>query len=293
MKNLLSIATCCMVMFVVISFTSCNAQVPKANLKTDMDTLAYTMGISHADGLAGYLRDQMGIELTDETKAAFIKGFLEGINLGDDMKNQAYLRGQDIGVQVGTQMLPQINNGLFGVDGTESLNKDQFYAGFIGAFLSKDLLIDPFAAQTISMEMASRIENKRNESYLIENKAFLEENKKDPNVVELPSGLQYKVITEGTGERPTDADIVEVHYIGTTIHGNEFDSSVSRGESIKFGLTQVIQGWTEGLKLMPVGSKYMLYIPYDLAYGEQGREGSIDPYATLIFEVELLGIEKE
>lgn len=122
--------------------------------------------------------------------------------------------------------------------------------------------------------------------------AFLAENKKNPDVVETASGLQYKVVKMGTGAKPTATDKVKVHYHGTTIDGKVFDSSVERGEPITFPLNGVIKGWTEGVQLMPIGSKFIFYIPSDLAYGDRGAGQDIKPGATLIFEVELLDIEK-
>jgi FKBP-type peptidyl-prolyl cis-trans isomerase FklB len=122
--------------------------------------------------------------------------------------------------------------------------------------------------------------------------AFLAENAKKEGVKTLPSGLQYKVITEGTGPIPTDKDKVKTHYRGTLIDGKEFDSSYKRGEPAVFPTTGVIKGWTEALLLMKTGSKWMLYIPSGLAYGEQGAGNDIGPNATLIFEIELIGIEK-
>ena len=121
---------------------------------------------------------------------------------------------------------------------------------------------------------------------------FLEENAKRANVVTLPSGLQYEIITETIGQKPVATDKVKVHYHGTLIDGTVFDSSVRRGEPATFGVTQVIQGWVEALQLMPVGSKWKLYIPYNLAYGEQGAGQMIAPYSALIFEVELIEIVK-
>jgi FKBP-type peptidyl-prolyl cis-trans isomerase FklB len=120
---------------------------------------------------------------------------------------------------------------------------------------------------------------------------FLAENAKKDGVTTTSSGLQYEVIKMGKGKKPTATDRVKVHYHGTLIDGTVFDSSVQRGEPIIFALTQVISGWTEGLQLMPVGSKFKFYIPQHLAYGAQ-QAGQIPPYSTLIFEVELLGIEK-
>ena len=122
--------------------------------------------------------------------------------------------------------------------------------------------------------------------------AFLADNAKREGVITTPSGLQYEVIKMGKGKKPVASDKVKVHYHGTLIDGNVFDSSVDRGEPITFALTQVIPGWTEGLQLMPVGSKFKLYIPQNLGYGSQ-QAGTIPPFSTLIFEVELLGIEKK
>jgi len=124
-----------------------------------------------------------------------------------------------------------------------------------------------------------------------EGKKFLEENGKRPEVTTLPSGLQYEIIKEGKGEKPTLNSVVKVHYHGTLIDGTVFDSSVERGEPATFPVGGVIKGWTEALQLMPVGSKWKLYIPYDLAYGEMGAGGKIKPYSTLVFDVELLDIE--
>lgn len=120
--------------------------------------------------------------------------------------------------------------------------------------------------------------------------AFLTENKKKEGVVVRPSGLQYKILKEGTGASPKSTDMVTTHYAGTTIDGREFDSSYKRGEPTSFGVNQVIAGWTEALQLMKVGSKWELYIPSKLAYGERGAGGVIGPNQTLIFTVELIKI---
>ena len=122
--------------------------------------------------------------------------------------------------------------------------------------------------------------------------AFLQNNGMRPEVTTTKSGLQYEIIKQGDGKIPTESNTVKVHYEGKLIDGTIFDSSIKRGEPIEFVPTQVIKGWTEGLQLMPVGSKYIFYIPYDLAYGPNGAGGVIPPYATLIFEVELLEIVK-
>ena len=123
-------------------------------------------------------------------------------------------------------------------------------------------------------------------------KKFLEDNSKKAGVKSTPSGLQYKVVKEGKGEKPKDSDVVETNYRGTTIDGKEFDSSAKHGSTFSFPVNGVIKGWSEALKLMPVGSKWELYIPSDLAYGDEGYGEDIPPGSTLVFEVELLGIKK-
>lgn len=138
------------------------------------------------------------------------------------------------------------------------------------------------AAQEKAAAVASRMK--------AEGEAFLAENAKKEGVKVTASGLQYEVLTEGTGKQPVAADTVRVHYTGKLLDGTVFDSSVERGEPAEFGLTQVIAGWTEGLQLMKAGSKFRFFIPADLAYGERGAGGSIPPQATLIFDVELLAV---
>lgn len=123
--------------------------------------------------------------------------------------------------------------------------------------------------------------------------SFLQKNKENPGIIVTESGLQYKVIKMGTGPKPTESDMVKVHYTGTTINGSKFDSSVDRGEPAEFTVNGVIKGWVEALQLMPVGSKFTLYIPSDLAYGENGAGDVIEPYSVLIFDVELLDIVKQ
>ena len=124
-------------------------------------------------------------------------------------------------------------------------------------------------------------------------KKFLETNGKKPGVTTLPDGLQYKVVKNGEGEKPKDTDVVEVNYRGTLIDGKEFDSSAKNGGPVSFPVNEVIKGWSEALKLMPVGSKWELYLPSELAYGDEGEGEDIAPGSTLVFEVELLGIKKD
>ncbi len=148
--------------------------------------------------------------------------------------------------------------------------------------------------QEIFMQLREDLEIKKKNGAAAEiekGRKFLEENKKNPEVKETASGLQYIVLQEGKGDKPTATSSVTVHYTGTLLDGTVFDSSVQRGEPITFGLNQVIRGWTEGLQLMSSGAKYRFFIPYNLAYGEQGAGGMIPGGATLIFDVELISFD--
>jgi len=145
-------------------------------------------------------------------------------------------------------------------------------------------------AQQVINTFFEALQAKASEAAIATGKNFLAENAKRPEVVTLASGLQYEILTKGTGNIAKANDTVKVHYHGTLIDGNVFDSSVNRGEPATFGVTQVISGWVEALQLMPVGSKWKLFIPSDLAYGAQGAGQAIGPHTTLVFEVELLDI---
>lgn len=161
--------------------------------------------------------------------------------------------------------------------------------GFKEALAGKETIKMEQANQLFSQYMAD-INKKKFAAVLEKGKKFLEENAKRPNVKTTASGLQYEVLVAGTGPKPSATDKVTTHYHGTLLDGKVFDSSVQRGQPIDFPVNGVIQGWQEALQLMPVGSKWKLYVPYNLAYGERGAGGSIGPYETLIFEVELLKI---
>ncbi|MER3523445.1 MAG: peptidylprolyl isomerase [Ignavibacteria bacterium] len=178
------------------------------------------------------------------------------------------------------------------------ISLDQLARGIKDATDSSTLLISDEQTQVIMSAFQQRMMEQQEaeahaagEVHRKEGQSFLEENKKKAGVKVTASGLQYKVIKMGTGPKPKADQTVTVHYKGMTIDGKEFDSSYKRGEPVTFGVGQVIKGWTEALQIMPVGSKWELYIPADLAYGDRGAGQTIPPGATLIFEVELLGIK--
>lgn len=275
------------------SLASCTAQAPKANLKTDIDSLSYSIGMAQTQGLKGYLTGRLDVDTA--YMAEFIKGLNEGANK-TSKKDIAYMAGLQIGQQISNQMMKGINQELFAGDSTKTISKDNFMAGFIAGTLEKGGVMTMEAAQEYTRTAMETIKAKAMEEKYADNKAagekFLAENKTKEGVKTTESGLQYKVITEGKGEIPADTCKVKVNYKGTLIDGTEFDSSYKRNEPATFRANQVIKGWTEALTMMPVGSKWELYIPQELAYGSR-ESGQINPFSTLIFEVELVGIEKD
>jgi len=182
-----------------------------------------------------------------------------------------------------------LGNNLLG-SGVTTLDYAQMAKGIQDVMEQKEPEISYQEAQTIIGEFFQNLQAKMAEKAQGEGKVFLEANAKRAEVTTLASGLQYEVLTQGKGAVPSATDSVKVHYHGTLIDGTVFDSSVSRGEPATFGVTQVISGWVEALQLMPVGSKWKLFIPSDLAYGAQGAGQAIAPHSTLVFEVELLDI---
>lgn len=174
--------------------------------------------------------------------------------------------------------------------GIKSLNVEDFAKGVGAVYNQEKPEISFEEAKQIINEYFTNLQNEIAEENRRAGEAFLAENAKRPEVVVLPSGLQYEVLSEGTGRKPKATDKVQCHYHGTLIDGQVFDSSIQRGTPAVFGVNQVIPGWVEALQLMPEGSRWKLYIPSGLAYGEQGAGGSIPANATLVFEVELIKI---
>ena len=276
----------------VAGLASCTAQAPKANLKTELDSLSYSIGMAQTQGLKGYLVGRMDVD------TAYLAEFIKGVNEGakkSGKKETAYMAGLQIGQQISNQMMKGINHELFGNDSVKTISKENFLAGFIAGTLEKGGLMTMEQAQTYTQTAMEAIKAKAMEEKYADNKAagekFLAENAKKEGVKTTSSGLQYKIIKEGNGAVPTDSSKVKVNYKGTLIDGTEFDSSYKRKEPTTFRANQVIKGWTEALTMMPVGSKWELYIPQELAYGSRDQ-GQIKPFSTLIFEVELLSIEK-
>jgi FKBP-type peptidyl-prolyl cis-trans isomerase len=191
-----------------------------------------------------------------------------------------------IGILVGANNKKQLES----APGSDEMSMEIMAAAFRSASMEEETKITEEEANALVQKFFAQAGEREAQANLEAGNKFLEENKAREGVTTTESGLQYEVLTEGTGAKPTAADQVRVHYHGTLIDGTVFDSSVDRGEPAVFGVGQVIPGWTEALQLMPVGSKWKVYLPSDIAYGERGAGGDIGPNSALIFEVELLEI---
>ena len=175
--------------------------------------------------------------------------------------------------------------------GIKNLNTEEFVKAIKASLAGEQPAMSVVEAQQVLNDYFTKLQEEQTAAVKAEGEAFLAENAKKEGVVTLPSGLQYKVLNAGTGATPKASDSVECHYEGRLIDGSVFDSSYQRGETATFGVTQVIAGWVEALQLMKEGDKWQLYIPYNLAYGERGAGAHIPPYATLIFDVELVKVK--
>lgn len=259
---------------------TCPNKVKQIKLTSKNDSLNYTFGLINGFELAQHVLSE---DADGKLKTEFIKYVNAGLK--SQITNPSIV---EIGQEIGQELKKQEQTGLFGMPDliTDFARiKQGLLHGLTG---NTEIWNSKVASEYVQNTMTDIKYGKQKQDA----EQFLAENKSREGVITTESGLQYEIITLGTGIKPTIHDEVKVHYHGTMIDGTVFDSSVERGEPITFALTQVIPGWTEGLQLMPVGSKFIFYIPYNLGYGEQ-QVGPIAPYSTLIFEVELLNIEVE
>ncbi|MBQ4390877.1 MAG: FKBP-type peptidyl-prolyl cis-trans isomerase [Paludibacteraceae bacterium] len=224
--------------------------------------------------------------LANDSDGAMAKEFIKYVNIGlkSDIINPQL---HNMGKQIGKNIKDQEALGLLG-ESKLATDFELIKQGFVNGLNGYE---EQMTGEEAGQYIQNTLSNLKYGNVKEQGEQFLAENKLKDGVIETESGLQYEVIKMGKGAKPSATDRVKVHYHGTLIDGTVFDSSVERGEPIVFGLNQVIAGWTEGVQLMPVGSKFRFFIPQELAYGAR-EAGSIPPYSTLIFEVELLGIEK-
>ena len=266
--------------------------VEPVQLTTSSDSVSYTAGMNATNGLLSYLIQQQGVDTA--YMADFVRGFQEMVNSGADPKIRAYAAGLEIANQVRDRLLPDMVKEF--TDSPDSIIANLYYRGFTDALQKDTTLFTQKTANAFFKEKERKDKVAKEEKLYGPNRdageSFLAENAKKEGVVTTRSGLQYKVLVKGEGEIPQKTDRVQVNYEGRLVDGTVFDASKKHGDKpMGFRPDQVIKGWTEALTMMPVGSKWQLYIPYKLAYGNR-NQGEIKPYSALIFDVELVGIVK-
>ena len=253
-----------------------------------MSDFSYAFGIAQTNGLKNYLAQRMGVE--EAYMADFLAGFDKAEMDEADKREKARQAGIEIRQQVMNQIIPQINRQIN--DSTDLLDKARFIEGFRAA-IAGNAQLTADSAQAVTAKQMDYYNSVKMEAKYGQNRrdgeAFLAANAKKDSVVTTKSGLQYKILTAGTGAVPTATQKVKVNYEGSLIDGTVFDSSYKRKQPATFACNQVIKGWTEALTMMPVGSKWEVYIPQELGYGSR-EAGKIPPFSTLIFTVELLEI---
>lgn len=263
---------------------------PAFKLVSGSDSLSYTAGMSSTMGLVEYLLQQ---KVDTALMADFVRGFNETVSKNSNApREKAYLMGVTIAQQLQERMLPGLEKELEGT--ADSLATSVFYKGFADALLQDTTFFQMHDATSFFRGRMEAAKAAKDEKLYGANreagKQFLAANAKKDSVITLPSGLQYKVLKQGTGEVPTLSDKVMVNYEGRLIDGTVFDASKNHGDKpAEFRPTDVIKGWTEVLTMMPVGSKWQVFIPFELAYGSR-EAGQIKPYSALIFDIELVGI---
>ena len=256
-----------------------------------VDTFSYLLGMANSNGLKAYLSQRMGID------TAYVEDFLKGFQQKElteaDKREKARLAGMEIREQVETQVWSNANRQID--DSVDVLNHEQFIKGFQNGIFPVDTTFSMDSAQSlVQKQMAYYHKVKMEKKYganRVAGEQFLKLNAKQDSVQTTASGLQYKVITMGTGEKPQKTDRVKVDYEGRLIDGTVFDSSYKRGKPATFPVGQVIAGWTEALCMMPVGSKWEVYVPQELGYGDREQQ-KIPPFSCLVFTIELHEIVK-
>ena len=270
---------------------SCTSFSKEVKLKTEIDTMSYYFGMAQTDGIMNYLVMQLGIDTA--YMDAFYKGYKEGAkNYGP--KETAYLEGMRIAHMINNQWIEGVNSDIFMGAPDKTINREAVIAGFYHGVKNPNeynLMHAQSYSRTKMEEIKSEYTREIYADKIAEGEKFLAENKNKEGVKTTPSGLQYKILVEGKGAIPEEASIVKVNYRGTLIDGTEFDSSFKNNEPSSFPVNRVIPGWIEALQMMPVGSKWELFVPQDIGYGYLERPG-IPPYSTLLFEIELLEIEQ-
>lgn len=272
-----------------VGFMSCQGgKGPKdVVLKTDIDSLSYAVGAQNAEQIKAVFPREKGLDL--ENMDDFVKGFLDEMYVKKSTYNKNYELGRGLAVDLRTRMDEQFLED----DPDSRVNKDAFVEGMIQTLYDRaegKMTLDE--SRVYVQEFLERAVRRANASAIESEEQFFAENKLGAGVIETESGLQYRIITQGTGEIPGENMTVRMHYTGMFLDGTVFDSSIDR-EPFEFNTSgSVIAAWREAAQMMPVGSKWVIYVPSELGYGSRGFGRAIPPFSTLIFEMELLEIKK-
>lgn len=295
MKKLLFLAA----IAAVAMLSACKGGSTKADLKTDVDTVSYEIGLANMQGIEFYFK-QMGIDSAyiDD----FIRGVTEGAKAGDDKKKQAFYLGVMMGQNVQSQMIPAMEQRVFAGDTTQHLNVKSFLAGVI-AGIKKDTTVvvngKPLTPEVAAEDLNTRVEKimgsvleKRHPEKKKAAETEMKNFAKNPELKAIGNGVYYKVLKEGTGEKPTANSTVEVVYEGKLTNDTIFDSSdkMQPGKPVDMPVNGIIKGLQGAIPQMPVGSVWEIYIPYNLGYGAAGS-GPIPPFSNLIFKIDLRGVK--
>ena len=280
----------------VVLLGSCNnGGAPKANLKTEVDSVSYEVGLANSRGMKDYLSQRLGVDTAylDD----FIKGVKAGAQAGEDKKKAAYYAGIQIGQQLSTQMLKGLNYEIYGEDSTKSISLKNLIAGFVAGARGKGMIMSYDEAFKNANRLVDKLKSSTLEKSFGPNKKageeFIAKMKATAGVKELPGGTLYKVIKEGSGVIPTDTSRVHVSYEGRLIDGKVFDSSYknNNGKPVEVNVNQMMPGWTQALTHMPAGSVWEIYVPQDQAYGTRDVGTLIKPFSALIFKLELIDVK--
>lgn len=274
----------------IAAVSSCSSNKPgKTVFNNKVDSVSYAIGMARSNGFLPYLYNQMSVDSAYFND--FLRGFYEGASKCEDKALIAYMAGLQIGQSEAGNMCVNIGKQLFGEESKLTMNVDNYLNGFIDGTNEDSKIMDRAEAESVADRLFEEIRNENIELQYgplrEEGKEYLANKAKEDGVIATGSGLLYKVIKAGKGKKPTKSSQVKVRYKGSLIDGSVFDESK---DDVTLSVAGVIPGWTEALQLMNEGSKWELYIPYELGYGEQGAGDMIKPYSVLIFEVELVSI---
>ena len=295
MKKLVIVA---LVAIVATGFTACKnkriGKAPKVELKSDLDSFAYAVGMAQTQGLSDYLVGTLGVD--SAYMGDFMKGLEEGAAVSANKKHNARKAGIALGLQV-AMMVKNISNQVYEGDSAMSIPMNIFLKGFEAGAAGNYSIINSAEANELAMVKMNAVKSEYAKEKYKDNKEacekWLAEKAKEEGVKQIDStGIYYKVIKEGNGPIPADTSMVEVNYEGKTINDEVFDSTKEKGNPVTFKVNQVIKGWTEALTHMPVGSEWEVYIPADMAYGDRATGQYIKPFSALKFNIELLNIKK-